>query len=123
LTKPIDWSKPIAKSNEPNPYFLNAQEANVIGQILNRAKDQLEAYKRQTGRTDLQGADWVQLSMDIINAHRDRRIKLLQWLMSDEASFLHDLAMIHKFTDRTCGRLPDGVRLTYAEKNPGVVQG
>lgn len=123
MAKTIDWSRPIEKTNIPNPYFLNAMEACTIGQIINRTRDQLTEYKRATGRKDLQDADWVQLSMDIINAHRDRRIKLLQWLMSDEASFLQDLAMIHKHTDRTCGRLPDGVRLTYAEKNPGVVQG
>jgi hypothetical protein len=123
MNKPIDWSKPIEKSNAPNPYFLNSDDALRIGQIINRARDQLTEYKRATGRKDLQDADWVQLSMDIINAHRDRRIKLLQWLMADEASFLQDLAMIHKFTDRACARLPDGVRLAYAEKNPGVILG
>jgi hypothetical protein len=123
MTTDVDWNKLVRDTTDANPYYLNADDSLRIGQIINRARAQLEQYKRLTNRNDLQDADWVQLSMDIINVHRTRKLKLLQWLMSDEQSFLQDLAMIHKNMDRTCARLPDGVRLHYAESNPGVILG
>lgn len=100
---------------------MTPDEMQTIGKIIARARRMLEDFIRERGLSQEDQTDWVQLSMDICVTHADRRLKLMQLLLCDESDFKQEIYAIHHSVNRVDLRFPDGVRLRFAEKNPGVI--
>ena len=95
---------------------LTAADMRLVQAIADRACAVVVAWLRAHNVTcdDLLDRDKLIIQMDIATAHLSRNLELLRFLLADDLQFFEEFVNITKSIDRTCGKIPDDVKLRFA---------
>ena len=100
---------------------ISPQDFQLIQHCANRAQKIVNEYNCARGYGSMHretiDPEALQIAMDIAAVHVYHGIKLWQWYASSDLDFMSDVFLIAKNIDRSCGRLPNGVKLQFAESS------
>jgi len=112
-----DLKLPHFQSGGSIPFdLLNPDQVGLILACADRASKIVIAYLNQKGNAGdaLLERDMMMIRMDIACACLSRDLDLFAWFTSDDLSFFEEWVTLQKSLDRTCGRIPDHVKMRFA---------
>jgi hypothetical protein len=97
---------------------LTPDDWRLISALTDRTVKTVVDCLKRLGRTDYDEVidrDSLRIMMDLASAKLSRNLDLFRFLMANDLDFMDEWIVIQKTVDRACGRIPDDVKLRFAQ--------